>query len=364
MKNFNKLQQLVLCLTLVLWIGIHEKICASEVTKADIISLLDEVDISGTVVNSEGEPLIGVNILVKGTNNGTSTDFEGTFTLAGVEEDAVLVVSYLGYQTQEIPVNGKSNLKITMVSDSQLLDEIVVFGYSTERKVDLTGAVSVVDVKDIKSTPTSNPIKSLQGRVPGLFISTSGNPNGAATVRVRGVSTLNDNNPLYIIDGVPTKTSAFQVLNAEDIESIQVLKDAASAAIYGARSSNGVIIITTNQGSRENKTSVNITSRLTQSKYTAAPQLLDVEGRARVQWQAMVNDGLNPDNAPHVSYNWYRDSDGTAILNSITIPNEIAPGIPSANTNWYDQISRNGFIQEHNLSFASGGKYGRTYMSL
>lgn len=318
--------------------------------------------VSGTVTDEQGKPLSNVSVTVKGTTIGVTTDNQGDFSLQ-VDKGQTIVFSSVGYQIQEISYNGQSNINVRLEISSTKLDEVVAVGYLTQRKVDLTGAVSVVKVNDLKNSPTSNPIKSLQGLVPGLFITTDGDPSGAATVRIRGVNTLNNNNPLYIIDGVPTKSSAFQILNTNDIESIQVLKDASSAAIYGARSSNGVIIVTTKQANK-NKTEINFSTQLTQSSFITPPPVLNSEERARVQWQATVNDGLNPDNIPYVSYDWTRDPNGTAILKGITIPKELAPGVPSANTNWFDAITRKGMIQEYNLSISTGSKNGGVFMAL
>ncbi|SEW52716.1 SusC/RagA family TonB-linked outer membrane protein [Chitinophaga arvensicola] len=318
--------------------------------------------VTGLVTDSQGQPVPGVTVAVRGTSTGTTTDEKGRFTIQ-VTPQQIIVFSYIGFQNQEIVYKGQPNLSVTLLASSTQLNEIVTVGYQTQRKVDLTGAVSVVSIDNLKNAPTANPIQSLQGQVPGLIITTSGDPSGAATVRIRGVNTLNNNDPLYIIDGVPTKSSAFQILNAEDIESIQVLKDASSAAIYGARSSNGVIIVTTKQAN-VSKTVFNFSSQLTHSKYVTAPPLLNTMERAKVQWQATINDGLNPDDIPFVKYDWGRNPDGTAVLRGITIPDELAPGVPSANTDWFDAITRPGLIQEYNLSLSSGSKNGGAFMSL
>lgn len=318
--------------------------------------------VTGQVTDAQGQPVPGVTVAIKGTTIGTTTDDKGRFTIQ-VSDKQVIVFSYIGFQNQEVPYKGQPTLSITLLASSTQLNEIVTVGYQTQRKVDLTGAVSVVSIDNLKNAPTANPIQALQGQVPGLTILTSGDPSGAATVRIRGVNTLNNNDPLYIIDGVPTKSSAFQILSAEDIESIQVLKDASSAAIYGARSSNGVIIVTTKQAN-VSKTIFNFSSRLTTSKYVTAPPLLNAMERAKVQWQATINDGLNPDDIPFVKYDWSRNPDGTAVLKGITIPDELAPGVPSANTNWFDEITRPGMIQEYNLSLSSGSKNGGAFMSL
>ena len=190
-----------------------------------------QTEIKGTVVDTKGETIIGATVMEKGTSNGTITDFDGNFTIK-VKEGAILVFTYIGYQTAELPA--QQDMKVTMKDDAEVLQEVVVTGYTTQRKADLTGAISTVSVDEMAKQNENNPMKALQGRVPGMNISADGNPSGAATVRIRGVGTLNDNDPLYIIDGVPTKAGMHE-LNGNDIESIQVLKDAASASIYGSR---------------------------------------------------------------------------------------------------------------------------------
>lgn len=199
--------------------------------------------VSGLVVSSsDGLPLIGAAVYEDGnTANGTITDVDGKFTL-NVPEGASLTFTSIGFRTMTLPAG--QGMRVVLQEDTELLDEIVVTGYTTQRKADLTGAVSVVNVDDLSKQNENNPIKALQGRVPGMNITADGSPSGAATVRIRGIGTLNNNDPLYIIDGVPTK-SGMHELNGNDIESIQVLKDAASASIYGSRAANGVIIITT-----------------------------------------------------------------------------------------------------------------------
>ena len=212
--------------------------------------LYAQTEITGTVVDETGETVIGATVMEKGTSNGTVTDFDGVFTIK-VNPGATLVFSYVGFLNVEMPAS--DGMVVTMKEDALALNEIVVTGYTTQRKADLTGAVSVVSVTDLVKQNENNPIKAMQGRVPGMNISADGNPSGAATVRIRGTGTLNNNDPLYIIDGVPTKAGMHE-LNGNDIESIQVLKDAASASIYGSRAANGVIIITTKQGSHGRNT--------------------------------------------------------------------------------------------------------------
>ena len=228
-----------------------------------------QTEITGTVVDDFGDGLPGATVKEKeNATNGTVTDMDGRFKIK-VKSGAMLVISYIGFETQEVAA--QDGMKVTMGEAASELNELVVTGYSVQRKADLTGAVSVVSVDEIAKQNENNPMKALQGRVPGMNISADGNPSGAATVRIRGVGTLNDNDPLYIIDGVPTKAGMHE-LNGNDIESIQVLKDAASASIYGSRAANGVIIITTKKG-KDGKVKVNFDSSLAAS-LRVGPRLL------------------------------------------------------------------------------------------
>ena len=202
--------------------------------------------IGGTVTDNTGEPIIGASVKVKGTSNiGTVTDIDGNFKL-NVKPGETLIISYIGCKDQEVKAG--ENLKIVLQDNSEMLGEVVVTGYQVQRKADLTGSVSVVSTKDLKSSADTDPMRSLQGKVPGMTITTDGSPIGAGTVRIRGIGSFNSSqDPLFVIDGVPT-TTALNSLNMNDIESMQVLKDAASASIYGSRAANGVIMITTKGG--------------------------------------------------------------------------------------------------------------------
>jgi len=203
--------------------------------------------ISGTIVDSRGEALIGANITVQGTTIGTITDIDGNYSLDNVPVDAVLSVSYIGYLNQAINVNNQTTINITLLEDIQRLDEVVVIGYGAFKKRDLTGAVSQVKGDDIANLPLRSAADALQGKAAGVTITaTSGSPGSLGTVRIRGVGTLNDNNPLYVVDGLPQTDIGW--LNARDIESIEVLKDASAQAIYGARAANGVILLSTKRG--------------------------------------------------------------------------------------------------------------------
>lgn len=199
--------------------------------------------VTGTVTDAKGEPLLGVNVVVKGTTNGTITDLDGKYSLE-VEPNSILVVSYIGYVSQQIPASGEV-VNVTLKEDTQNLDEVVVVGYGTQQKKDITGSVAVVDTKDLLASSGSSATQQLQGKAAGVYIGQSGSPGSQSMVRIRGINTVNDNGPLYVIDGVSTRNQDLSSLNPNDIESMQVLKDASSAAIYGAQAANGVILITT-----------------------------------------------------------------------------------------------------------------------
>ncbi|UWX55445.1 TonB-dependent receptor plug domain-containing protein [Maribacter litopenaei] len=188
----------------------------------------------------------GASVLIKGTTTGTQTDFDGNYTLDNVDDNATLVFSYIGFKTLEVAVNGQSTIDVTMEEDASKLDEVVVTGYGSQAKKDLTGSVSVVDTEELLAVPATTFAQQLQGRAAGVSIINDARPGGEATVRIRGFGTVGNNAPLYIIDGVPTQAQAN--LNPNDIESLQILKDASAASIYGSRAANGVIIITTKKG--------------------------------------------------------------------------------------------------------------------
>jgi len=202
--------------------------------------------IMGKVLDSTGESVIGASVLVKGTTSGTITDIDGNFKLDNVPSNATLVVSYIGYQTQEIPVAGKKNFTVKLADDTQTLEEVVVVGYGVQRKSDLTGSVASIKAADaIKSAPSADITSALQGRLAGVSImSSSGQPGSSATIRIRGTNSIKgDSGPLVVIDGFIG--GSLSSLNPSDIASIEVLKDASATAVYGSRGANGVILVTT-----------------------------------------------------------------------------------------------------------------------
>ena len=321
-----------------------------------------QTEASGTIVDNIGEPIIGATVMEKGTSNGTVTDIDGNFRLK-TASGATLVISYIGFATQELPA--AAGMNITMTDDTNELNEVVVTGYQVQRKADLTGAVSVVNVDELQKQNENNPMKALQGRVPGMNISADGNPSGAATVRIRGNGTLNDNDPLYIIDGVPTKAGMHE-LNGNDIESIQVLKDAASASIYGSRAANGVIIITTKKG-KDGKVRVDFDGSIAASMYAHRMKVLNAEQWGQAFWQARVNDHLDPNNNNlGYRFDWGYDGQGNPQLNNIIMSKylDAANTVEAANTDWFDESTRTGVVQNYNVSVSNGNERGSAFFSL
>lgn len=254
---------------------------------------------------------------------------------------------------------------IVLHEDAMLLNEVVVTGYTVQRKSDQTGAISVVSVEELSKQNENNPMKALQGRVPGMTITADGNPSGSSTVRIRGIGTLNDNDPLYIIDGVPTKAGMHE-LNGNDIESIQVLKDAASASIYGSRAANGVIVITTKKG-KAGTLKIDLDASVAMSMYTNKMKVLNAEQYGRAMWQAYVNDGQDPNtNALGYRYDWGYDAAGYPQLNGMSMAKflDAANTVPAADTDWFDQTTRKGVIQQYNVSISNGSEKGSSFFSL
>ncbi|NDV68802.1 TonB-dependent receptor [Dysgonomonas sp. 25] len=324
-------------------------------------------EVTGVVTLAEdGLGAIGVSVVEKGTTNGTVTDIEGKYRIQLTKESATLVFSMVGMIAQEKTVSHGDVVDVVLSENQQLLNEIVVTGYTSQRKADLTGAVSVVSIDEIKKVAENNPMKALQGKVAGMMVTTDGNPSGASTIRIRGIGTLNNNDPLYIIDGVPTKAGMHE-LNSADIESIQVLKDASSASIYGSRAANGVIIITTKQG-KKGKVKIDFNAGVTTSKYTTKMDMLNTQEYGRMMWQAEVNAGKDPNaNAIGYTYDWGYDANGVAVLNKVILPEYVVGSgniMRTANTDWFDQITRTGVMQNYDMSVSSGTDNGSYFFSL
>ena len=228
--------------------------------------------VTGTVVDDLG-PVAGASVVVKGTTNGNITDMDGNFTLEGVKNGDIIQISFIGYTTQEIKYTGQSTLQIKLAEDTQKLEEVVVVGYGTQKKVTVTGSVASVSGEELKASPTTNLTNGMVGRMPGVIgFQTADEPGGGGTtIRIRGTNSLGSNDPLVVIDGVPDRDGGMNRLNPTEIESISVLKDA-SAAIYGARAANGVILITTKRG-KEGKPVVSFNASAGFSQPTRLPKM-------------------------------------------------------------------------------------------
>ncbi|WP_299796478.1 TonB-dependent receptor [uncultured Maribacter sp.] len=296
------------------------------------------ISVSGTVFDDNGQPLPGASIIVKGTTTGTQTDFDGLYALNNVPNNGTLVISYIGYSTQEIAVNGQTTMDISLSEDSQALDEVVVVGYGTQKKADLTGSIATIKTEDITRTPTSAAMQSLQGKVAGLQVVSSGAPGTGPTIRVRGIGSYvgGASNPLYVVDG--TFFDDIDFLNTEDIETISVLKDASASAIYGVRAANGVVLIETKSG-----------------KINQKPEIT-YNGYQGVQIAQNVVKLSNSEQFATLARESGSDAEAQSIENAIQRygRSRINPNVPDVNTDWYDLILRHALQQNHSIGVAGG----------
>lgn len=319
---------------------------------------LAQFQVKGVVTESTyNEPVIGASIREQGTTNGTITNVDGIFTLQVASADAVLEISYIGYVSKTLPV--AANMNVVLDEDQKALEEVVVTGYMAEKKADLTGSVSVVKVKEVADIATGNVMTSLQGRVPGMNITTDGTPGGtSAATTVRGISSFRSdaNGPLYVIDGVMTRENMSSIISANDIESIQVLKDAASAAIYGAQAANGVIIITTKRA-REGETKLDFDMSWTWQTYNKGFTLLDADQWGEVYWAAYkyANNGATPSSAVY-------GNGATPKLQDYQNIN--GNNVHAQSTDWEDAIYKTALLQNYNINLSRGGKNGSTSLTL
>lgn len=323
------------------------------------------------IVSDQAGPLPGASVLIKGTTNGTQTDFDGNYTLDNVDGNAVLVFSYIGFKTVEIPVEGRSTINVTMEEDAAALDEVVVTGYGSQSKRDVTGSVSTVDVEQLTAVPATTFAQQLQGRAAGIGIVSDATPGGEAKVRIRGYGTIGNNDPLYIIDGVPSRSQAN--LNPGDIESLQVLKDASAASIYGSRAANGVIIITTKKG-KLGKPVISYETYYGIQSAAEDVEALNAEELGEYLYLADLYAGKTPS---HGQYTFGPNGE-------VTIPDYVFPSAAnegdagtdpslyalepgniyaitrSADTNWWEESIRSAPILNHQIS-ASGATESARY---
>lgn len=307
--------------------------------------------ISGIIVDASGEPVIGANVLVKGTTNGVITDIDGNYTLNNVPADAVISISYIGYQPQEFKASSKELAKVVLTEDSEMLDEVVVVGYGVQKKRDVSTAVSSVKAEALANNPATDFRQALVGKMPGVQVTTpSGDPEGSVSIRVRGISTVNaGSDPLYIVDGVPMERG-FANLNTNDIESIEVLKDASAAAIYGSRGSNGVVLITTKKGTSEKLT----------VQYDGYYGIQNVSKKLPMmnayQFAEFARDGHNNAYLAEVPGASPDDPNSIRPKSYHQIPAELFPyleGQPGlTDTDWQDAIFRTAGTTGHNISLS------------
>ncbi|MBN1185324.1 MAG: TonB-dependent receptor [Bacteroidales bacterium] len=297
--------------------------------------------VNGRIVDENGEPLPGATVAEKSTSNGTITDINGNFSIS-VPEDATLIVSFVGFTSIEVMVEGKTELgDITLVAEAKEIEQVVVIGYGTQRKVDLTGAVAVVDAEEMKKVSHSNISTMLEGKVSGVQITSDGQPGADPTVRIRGIGSFGSTAPLYVVDGVPMGYT-IRDFSPNDIETIQVLKDASAAAIYGSRAANGVVIITTKQGKKNEAMKIEYKGYLGFDQVQKGVyDVMDAEQYGKYITMAFGNNDMPvPSGYDPASENYLYTAEGKALVN----------------TNWYDEAFKTGIRQNHNINLSGGGE--------
>ncbi|UOQ64368.1 SusC/RagA family TonB-linked outer membrane protein [Hymenobacter volaticus] len=289
-----------------------------------------DITVTGRVTDEKGEGIPGVNVLVKGTSNGTQTDIEGRYTLAGVPDNATLVFSYVGYTAKEVPVSGRTTIDTPLAPDAKALNEVVVVGYLTQERQNVTGSVATVSAQDVRRAPVASVGEAIQGRLPGVQVTNSGQPGQAPNINIRGLGTIaSGSGPLYVIDGLWVQSQGGQRdFNPADVESVQVLKDAAALAPYGASGANGVIIITTKKG-KSGATAVNFNATAGVQNLVKRLDLMNAAEWATINNQAYENAGLA--RQPY------------------------AANLPGIDTDWQEEFFKQGSIQDYNLGFSGGG---------
>ncbi len=327
-----------------------------------------QVTITGTVRDNQGSPLPGANVIEKGTSNGTQTDFDGNYTI-NAASNAVLVFSYIGFAAQEISVNGQTSINVSLAEDASLLEEVVVLGYASQTRGDLTGSVASVDVSEATKAPIVNAAEALEGRVTGVSVTNSGSPGAAPKITIRGFGTSNNTSPLYIIDGVQTENpTVLNSINPADIDQINVLKDGA-AAIYGARASNGVVIVTTKSGGyNQDKPIVSFDFYSGISRAANVPELLNAQQHGDMIFQSLANDGAD---VTHPQYGSGASAVVPSALQGYTrvasydpiVREPVSATVAPGGTDWFDVITQNGKTQNASISIQNGNETGKYFLS-
>ena len=324
-------------------------------------AIMAQGQVTGTVVDATGEPIIGASVVVKGTTTGTVTDLDGNFTIPGVSRNATLVFSYVGYRTQNIALDGRNTVNVTLEEDKQLIDEVVVVGYGVQRKTDVTGALTRVGEKEMNAKPVNNAFEALQGKAAGVDITTSERPGTVGGIMIRGTRSISaGQGPLYVVDGVPLQAGGIETLNPRDIESIDILKDASSTAIYGSRGANGVVLVTTKRG-QEGKTQVSYNGSLTFEKIVDKSPAMSASDYITWRRWAYYNsapDKYTPGDQPtqEQDKNFF-SGDDVALANIMKgWAGGSWDGSKVTDTDWTDFVTQTGLTQEHTISARGGTK--------
>jgi TonB-dependent starch-binding outer membrane protein SusC len=334
-----KLSHMIATLLVICSLNIQAKGTASNAEE-----FLAEISVSGQVLDEDRKAMPGVNIVVKGTTIGTTTDVDGKYKLTVPDGSSIIVFSFIGYEPREITVGTQTEINLTMVPDVSQLTEVLVVGYGTQKKSTVTGAIASVSAKELSTLPTVSIDQSLQGRAPGVIVTNNGSPGVAPVVRIRGVGTVNNANPLYVVDGVPVGEGTN--IDPKDVQSVEVLKDASAAAIYGSRAANGVILITTKSGKSE-KLGIMIDSYIGVQTPWRKLDLLNQE--QYIDYADDLQDGVLP----------------PRVINGLDEP--IYEGATTTfrqtDTDWQDEMFRNATIQQHRFEITKGGDISRIYVS-
>lgn len=319
-KNLMTHRMAFLCLYLMLPLGIFAQ----------------SISVTGVVKDASGETVIGATVREKGTDNATVTDLDGNYTIR-VAPKAALVFSYVGYKSAEVNVGGRTSVNVTLQEDNHTLNELVVIGYGTMKKSDLTGAVGSLAAKDMENAPVANIGQAMQGKIAGLQVVDAGKPGDNVSIKIRGLGSINNCDPLVVIDGVPTDLG-LNAINTADVERIDVLKDASATAIYGSRGANGVVMVTTKKG-KEGKSRLAFATNMSFQNATKTPSLLNAAEYAALSNDMMANAGqqTNPDWAD---------------------PAKLGKG-----TDWVDELLRTGYMQQYTLSYSGGSDKAHYYVS-
>jgi len=296
--------------------------------KQIVLNKQDAKSVTGTVTDENGEPIIGASVLVKDTKKGTITNYEGSFSL-DTDANVVLVISYIGYTSKEIKLNGQSHINVKLEEDTQNLDEVVVVGYGTQRKKDLTSSIATIGAAEIANQTVSNAMSSIQGRLAGVQITNSGSPGSTPSIVIRGTGSIYSSNPLYVVDGVIVNDISY--LGPNDVESMSVLRDASASAIYGVQAANGVILVTTKRGTKDGKTKVSFNSYVGQKK---ASQLMQMANTS--EWITLWNERM--------------DFDGSAA----SLAKKLDPTLAWANTRWFNEVLSSSITDSEDINIQGG----------